>query len=239
METRRCHIIMPVKDSLETAEQAIRTIVNSGYTLTVYNDYSTEENTARLHALSNEMGFEVIDIATLLEHPSPNYRYVLTDSRRKALDADAPLVIIESDVIVAQDTIEHMLAAQQSGTGMVAAVTHNEAGEVNFPYDYARKWATVPMKTKKRFSFCCTLLTPDLLRAMDWEKLLDPDKNWYDITISHESVRLGFDNVLLMDTPVLHKPHSSRPWKQLKYTHPLRYYWRKLTQHIDKIWIRL
>lgn len=228
-------IIMPVKDSLETAEQAIRAIVESGYVLTVYNDYSSPENTERLHLLSQETGIEVIDIANLTDHPSPNYRYVLLDSRRKAIEAEVPLIIVESDVVVTKDTIQKLLDAQQEGVGMIAAVTHNEAGEINFPYEYAQKWTIGAIETKKRFSFCCTLLTPTLLRAMDWETLLDPNKNWYDVTISHESSRLGFRNILLTNTPVVHKPHSSRPWKQLKYTHPLLYYWRKLTQHKDKI----
>ena len=48
-------IIMPVKDSLLTAEQAIRAIVASGHTLTVYDDYSTLENAARLDALLDEL----------------------------------------------------------------------------------------------------------------------------------------------------------------------------------------
>ena len=48
--------------------------------------------------------------------------------------------------------------------------------------------------------------------------------------------RGGYDrNRLLLDTQVLHQPHSSRPWKQLKYTNPLRYYWQKLTQKRDRI----
>lgn len=226
---------MPVKDSLETAQQAIRAIVESGYSLTVYNDYSTPENTERLHLFAQETGFEVIDIASLTAHPSPNYRCVLLDSRRKAIEAKVPLIIIESDVVIAQDTIQRLMDAQQEGIGMVASVTHNEEGDVNFPYEYAQKWAIGAIETKKRLSFCCTLLTPSLLCAMDWETLLDPEKNWYDVTISHESIRLGFLNILLTDTPVLHKPHSSRPWKQLKYTNPLLYYWRKLTQHKDKI----
>ncbi len=230
-----CFIIMPVKDSVEIAQQAIRAIVKSGYSLTVYNDNSTPDNTARLHTLAQETGIQVIDIAAITSHPSPNYRYVLIDSRRKALEAGVPLIIIESDVIVEEHTIERMLATQKEGVGMIAAVTHNEAGEVNFPYEYAHDWKAAPIETKKRFSFCCTLLTTDLMRAMDWETMLDPEKNWYDVTISHESVRIGFRNILLMDTPVIHKPHSSRPWKQLKYTNPLLYYWRKLTQHKDKI----
>ena len=53
---------MPVKDSLETAEQAIRAIVASDHTLTVYDDYSTEENAARLDALHEELGIAVVHI---------------------------------------------------------------------------------------------------------------------------------------------------------------------------------
>ena len=88
--------------------------------------------------------------------------------------------------------------------------------------------------TKERLTAGCTLLTRAFLRAYDFEQL-DPTKNWYDVHISHMSVKLGFDNILQISNPVLHKPHSSRPWKQLKYTNPLLYYWRKLTQRRDKI----
>ena len=35
--------------------------------------------------------------------------------------------------------------------------------------------------------------------------------------------------------PVLHRPHQSRPWKQLKYKNPLKYYWLKFTKGLDKI----
>ena len=48
------------------------------------------------------------------------------------------------------------------------------------------------------------------------------------------SFAVGF-YILQISNPVLHKPHSSRPWKQLKYKNPLLYYWRKLTQRRDKI----
>ena len=116
---------------------------------------------------------------------------------------------------------------------MVAAVTTDEQGVINFPYDYA-KGRTQDGVCKKRFSFCCTLLTNELLQAYDFE-LLDPEKNWYDVPISRMSRQLGMDNILQVCNPVVHIPHSSRPWKQLKYTNPLLYYWRKFTQHRDKI----
>ena len=106
---------------------------------------------------------------------------------------------------------------------------------MNFPYEYAKDWHKEVIDTKKRFSFCCTLLTEELLQAIDFEQVLDEKKNWYDVTLSHLSIKAGFTHLLRMDSPVIHRPHASRPWKQLKYEHPLRYYWRKLTQHLDRI----
>ena len=226
-------IIMPVKDSLETAEQAIRAIVASGHNVCVYDDYSSDENAARLDALRNELDIRVVHIREVLDHPSPNYRWVLNTSQREAIEKNQDLVIIESDVIVKEGTISRLQQAISKGVGMVAAVTVNEDGEVNFPYEYARKIQQDGSCTK-RFSFCCTLLTNAFLKAYSFEQL-DPTKNWYDVHISHMSRQLGFENILLISNPVLHKPHSSRPWKQLKYTNPLLYYWRKLTQRRDKI----
>lgn len=236
MKTINTHIIMPVKDSMDTAEKAIRAIVGSGYGMTVYNDYSTEENTQRLHELAQETGIKVVDIAQATSHPSPNYRYVLIEARKEALAKQAALVIVESDVIVGKDTIQQLCEKGEAGVGMVACVTTDSDGNVNFPYEYAKDWLEKgTVSTKKRLSFCCTLLMPELLSKMDWEKELNPEKNWYDVAISHRSIELGFSNLLMMENRVLHLPHSSRPWKQLKYTNPLRYYWRKLTQGLDKI----
>lgn len=232
------HIIMPVKDSLLTAEEAIRAIVASGHTLTVYDDNSTDGNAAKLDALSRELGIRVVHIGRETDHPSPNYRWVLIRAQRECLEQGKDLVIIESDVIVRPDTIGKLIEGRKpteehAQTGMVAAVTVNEQGEVNFPYEYARRIRRDGSCTK-RFSFCCTLLTNAFLHAYPFEQL-DPAKNWYDVTISHLSVKSGFENILQVSNPVLHKPHSSRPWKQLKYTNPLLYYWRKITQHRDKI----
>ena len=226
-------IIMPVKDSLETAEQAIRAIMASGHSVCVYDDYSSEENAARLDVLRDELGIRVVHIREVQDHPSPNYRWVLNTAQREAIAKNQDLVIVESDVIVKENTISRLQQAVSKGVGMVAAVTVNEEGEVNFPYEYARKIQQDGSCTK-RFSFCCTLLTNEFLKAYSFEQL-DPTKNWYDVHISHMSRQLGFENILQLSNPVLHKPHSSRPWKQLKYKNPLLYYWRKFTQRLDKI----
>ena len=46
------HIITPVKDSIDFTLETVQAIVNSElkvpFTYTVYNDFSTEENTRRL-----------------------------------------------------------------------------------------------------------------------------------------------------------------------------------------------
>jgi hypothetical protein len=181
----------------------------------------------------------VAHICTLTDHPSPNYRLVLQQSQQQALMENKHLVIVESDVIVKENTLTSMLEEVHEGVGMVAAVTVDEQGVYNFPYHYLHRLryrfiSKKTINTRKRFSFCCTLLTNELLKKADFQQL-DPTKNWYDVTISHWSIALGLRNMLMLGNPVLHLPHSSRPWKLLKYTHPLRYYWRKFTKRLDKI----
>lgn len=227
------HIIMPVKDAPEMTQKAIRAIVAAGYKVLVYDDNSLPGNAAQLDELSRETGIEVVHLIEKTDHPSPNYRWVLIDAQRRCIKNGAHLLIIESDVIINASTIDTLLRGVSSGTGMIASVTTDEQGKINFPYEYARRIHQDGV-CPKRLSFCCTLLTNELLRAYDFAQL-DPEKNWYDVHISHMSQKLGFENILQVSNPVVHIPHSSRPWKQLKYTHPLLYYWRKLTQRKDKI----
>ena len=239
MQARGLHIIMPVKDSIEIAERAIRAIVNGGHTLCVYDDNSLPTNAERLDAIAAETNIQVVHISQLTDHPSPNYRLVLQMAQDDALSKGKHLVIVESDVIIQSDTLSRMADKIETGVGMVAAVTVDEDGAYNFPYHYLHRLryrflGKKTIDTKKRFSFCCTLLTNELLKKANFQ-LLDPNKNWYDVTISHWSLNLGLHNLLMLNNPVLHFPHASRPWKRLKYTHPLRYYWRKITQRLDKI----
>ncbi len=234
MVTPRLHIIMPVKDSVDRAEEAIRAVLATGQTLTVYNDYSTLENTQRLQQLAATLPFTLVNLSDLTAHPSPNYLLVLQRAQQQALAEQAHLVIVESDVVARPDTFRLLAEQLEPGVGMVAAVTVNEQGDINYPYDYAHRWSRGVHITKKRFSFCCTLITNEFLHAYDFMQL-DPTKNWYDVFITHQSSALGLENRLMTNNPVLHRPHSSRPWKLLKYKNPLLYYWRKLTQHKDRI----
>lgn len=226
---------MPVKDSLDTAREAIEAILRwPEANLTVYNDFSTPENTTQLQDMASKMGFKLINWAELTDHPSPNYRLTLQDAQQDAINDNAHLVIVESDVTVNPDTISRMASEVHPGTGMVAAVTIDTEGNINFPYLYATKLKGKTIETTKRFSFCCTLLSLEFLKAYTFQQL-DPEKSWYDVTISHMSTHLGFRNLLMLDNKVIHRPHSSRPWKMLKYKNPLKYYWQKLTRKRDRI----
>ena len=237
---KKIHIITPVKDSVELTLDTVRGIMNSQiktpFTYTIYNDFSSGENTKRLEEASRELGFRLVNLSDLTSHPSPNYLLVLQIAQQEAIAEEAGLLIIESDVVVKENTIQSLFdgAVQHTDTGIAAAVTVNEKGVINFPYLYAKDRKPGVYPEKKRLSFCCSLLTPGLLKAFDFHQL-NPEKNWFDVTISHESLRKGFTNYLYTSLPVWHRPHGSRPWKLIKYENPLKYYWLKYTKGLDKI----
>lgn len=234
------HVITPVKDSIESTLNTIHAVLESDLSIpceyTVYNDFSTPENTAILQRTSKEKGFGLVNLSDLTSHPSPNYLLVLQMAQRKAAEADAALCIVESDVTVAKDTLQGLydISRHLPQCGMVAAVTADAEGNVNYPYLYAKNYPHGVVEVVKHCSFCCTLLTPALLRAFPFTEL-DAEKSWFDVTVSHESRKRGFRNYLFTALPVVHRPHQSRPWKQLKYKSPLVYYWKKYTKGLDKI----
>ena len=236
----KINIITPVKDSLDTTLQTIQNIMQSettvGFEYTIYNDFSTEQTTEVLQSESEKQGFTLVNLQDITTHPSPNYLLVLQTAQKKAIADGNHLLIIESDVIVEKDTIEKIYnySKRLNHVGMIAAVTTDIKKQINFPYLFAQKFETGVVNTRKRLSFCCTLLTNEFLKSFDFNEL-NPEKSWYDVFISHKSIELGFNNYLITSLPVLHLPHSSRPWKQLKYTNPIKYYWRKFINNKDKI----
>ena len=236
----KLHILTPVKDSLETTLQTIDSIMTSecnvDFHYTVYNDFSTDETTTQLQLVSVKLGFTLVNLKDITTHPSPNYLLVLQTAQQKAISENAHLLIIESDVIVEKDTIQRMYDSVSTlkKTGMIAAVTTDINHNINFPYLYARQFDSGVISTRKRLSFCCTLLSFEFLLSFNFKEL-NPEKSWYDVFISHKAIELGFQNYLLTLLPVLHLPHSSRPWKHLKYSNPLKYYWKKLTKKRDRI----
>ena len=236
----KLHIITPVKDSLETTLLTIDSIMSSecsvDFSYTVYNDFSSDETTRSLQIKSENLGFTLVNLKDLTDHPSPNYLLVLQMAQQKAIEENAHLLIIESDVILGKNTLQKMAenVTMHDKVGMVAAVTTDISGKINFPYLYAKSFKSGIYETKKRLSFCCTIMNINFLKSFNFNEL-NPEKNWYDVFISHKSVELGFSNYLLTSLPVLHLPHSSRPWKLLKYSNPIKYYWLKITNKRDKI----
>jgi GT2 family glycosyltransferase len=230
-------IITPVKDSVDTSMKTIARICQSKkeHRYLVYNDRSTPENRMALEN-KRDLGYELVNIEDKIDSPSPNYRFTLIDARKIALEINAHLLIVESDVFIKPDTIDRLmnLAENEDRCGMVAAITINESNEINFPYLHIKKKSTGIIETRHRVSFCCTLLTNDLLKSVDFNKL-STEKHWYDVQISKESRNLGFRNLIDTDLKVIHLPHSSRPWKKLKYENPLKYYLRKYFKKLDKI----
>lgn len=233
-------IITPVKDSIQTTLDTIHAImksrINTPHSYTIFNDNSTPENTEILEKEAKKNGFRLVNIADLTDHPSPNYLLVLQMAQREALEQNAGLCIVESDVTVKPDTLQRLFdgAKTRKDCGIAAAVTVDGNGDINYPYLYAKGRENQEYETKKHCSFCCSLLTPALLRQFDFRQL-NSEKNWFDVTISHQSLALGLKNYLFTTLPVLHRPHQSRPWKQLKYKNPLKYYWLKFTKGLDKI----
>jgi len=231
-------IITPVKDSLNTTIETIESIHQSEgkFLYCIYNDFSSDETTLKLKQIQLQTNFELINLADLTDTPSPNYRLVLQMAQKKALELNIPLIIVESDVEVKTTTVRELIRYSQelATCGMVAAITVNREGQINFPYLNFKSSKKDIVKTNHSLSFCCTLLTTDLLKRYNF-KTLSAEKHWYDVSISRKSVQLGLNNYLITSMGVLHKPHSSRPWKHLKYQNPIKYYYQKLIKRLDRI----
>jgi GT2 family glycosyltransferase len=231
-------VITPVKNSLENTLVTINSIKNSNLNVDyyVYDDYSDPEISKELKSKATELGYQYIHLSSLTDNPSPNYFTVLKDAQKTSIQQQLPLIIVESDVEVNTDTFDKLLNYHQANTsaGMIGAITVDYDGKINFPYLKFKDTKDSVIETYRSLSFCCTFLSLEFLEKFSFENL-DQSKDWFDTSISYASIENGFKNYVLIDTPVLHKPHGSRPWKQLKYTNPLKYYWLKFTKRRDKI----
>ncbi|NVJ87539.1 MAG: glycosyltransferase family 2 protein [Algoriphagus sp.] len=231
-------IITPVKNSIETTLDTAKAIAKSDVAVKhiIFNDFSSVETKKELERNRKKIGYELVHLEDLTDHPSPNYKLVLQISQKKALEYGLPLLVVESDVVVKKDTVRRLLEFQESHSksGLIGSVTVDEKGEVNFPYLKFKNVGESVISTKRSLSFCCTLFSESLLKSYDFSGL-DDAKDWYDTFISSKSLELGYENFVLMDAPVWHRPHGSRPWKQLKYKNPLKYYFLKYWKGLDKI----
>ncbi|MEN2284284.1 glycosyltransferase family 2 protein [Algoriphagus sp. SE2] len=231
-------VITPVKNSIETTLDTAKAIAASDVKVhhVIFNDFSTVETKQKLEENISSIGYELIHIEDLTDHPSPNYKLVLQLSQKMGLEKGIPVLVVESDVVVKPDTISTLLNYQQThlNSGLVGSVTVDEKGVVNFPYLKFKGVKESVISTQRSLSFCCTLFSLPFLKAFDFTEL-DEAKDWYDTFISKKAIELGFENYVLMNAPVWHRPHASRPWKQLKYSNPIKYYFLKFWKGLDKI----
>ena len=231
-------VVTPVKNSLETVKKTLKSVNDSSIPINyyVFNDFSEQETEDYLRSHVDEYNYKLVNLGDHVTTGSPNYRTVLIMSQQMALEAGSSLIIVESDVMVEPHTLQSLIQLQNQKqlVGMVAAVTTDQNGEINFPYNHISRTEPDIINTKRSLSFCCTLLSNQFLARFDFMEL-KANKDWYDVHISKKSRTLGFDNLLVKSLPVIHLPHSSRPWKMEKYKNPISYYFKKFFLKRDRI----
>ena len=130
------HIITPVKDSIDSTLETVKAIMASKFTVpfsyTIYNDFSTPENTKRLEEVARQYGFNLVNLSDLTNHPSPNYLLVLQRVQQECIQQDAAMLIVESDVVVQPHTLQSLYdgALEREDCAIAASVTVNDAGEI-------------------------------------------------------------------------------------------------------------
>lgn len=231
-------IITPVKDSLETTKLTISAIAKAkgDFEYYIFNDFSQTETKDFLETEKDKLGFQLVHLEDFTNTPSPNYKLVLETAQNMALQKNCPLIIIESDVIIEPNTLADLLNIYRkySNPGIIGAITVDKTGNYNFPYNFETTKSSEVVNTPHSLSFCCTLISQEFMREFDF-KILSQKKDWFDVYISRQSKKLGFNNYLAKGVEVLHLPHSSRPWKNLKYSNPLLYYMKKIFLKRDRI----
>ena len=80
------HIITPVKDSIDSTLETVKAIMESDilvpFTYTVYNDFSTEENTHRLEEAARQWNFRLVNLSDLTDHLSQLSTGVTNSTKR-------------------------------------------------------------------------------------------------------------------------------------------------------------
>ena len=232
-------LITPVKDSLRTTRETIISLRTSNRDIPyfIFDDFSSKETRRWLDGHAEQYGYKVIGLEKHTKKSSPNYRTTLILAREMALENASHLAIVESDVFAGNETIFGLtqLADELTDAGLVGAVTVDAGGEINFPYTYATAIDKPAIfASAKSLSFCCTVISLQFLEKFDFNEL-PQNMDWFDVFISRKSRQLGFSNYVVKNLPVTHKPHSSRPWKHLKYKNPILYYLKKIIMQRDRI----
>lgn len=231
-------VITPVKDSPGTTDKTIDAVCQSDCEIEyfVFNDFSQPETKKLLEEKQKKWNFNLIHLENITDTPSPNYKLVLETAQKMAIEKQLPLIIIESDVVVKKDTLSCLLelANTMEKPGLIGAITVDAQNNYNFPYKFEKTKSDQTIETSHSLSFCCTCLSLPFLESYSFAEL-SAKKDWFDVTISRQAKKSGFKNYLAKGIEVLHLPHSSRPWKNLKYNNPLLYYYKKLIHKRDRI----
>lgn len=77
-------VITPVKNSIQTTLDTARAIAASdvGVRHVIFNDFSTPETKASLEENKSGIGYELIHLEDLTDHPSPNYKLVFRKRKK-------------------------------------------------------------------------------------------------------------------------------------------------------------
>src|SRR5690606_2052550 len=99
-------IVTPVKNAIENTLETAAAISKSSVPIKhiIFNDFSNEETKVALEENKSKYGYDLIHIEDLTQNPSPNYKLVLIESQKLALEHNIPLILVESDVVVKEDT---------------------------------------------------------------------------------------------------------------------------------------
>ena len=141
MVNEELHIIMPVKDSLEIAEKAIRAIVDSGHTLYVYDDNSLPENAHRLDELATELAKkDTGKTLFILDEPTTGLHFedirILLKVINRLADKGNTIVVIEHnlDIVRSADYVIDLGPGGGRDGGMIVAEgTPEEISKANTP----------------------------------------------------------------------------------------------------------
>ncbi len=229
-------IVTPVKNSLATTIKTIEAVsqYRSRNEYLIFNDNSDSETLTWLEENSNRLGYTLLHAQELTPEGSPNQRALLIELQRRCRGRD--ILFVESDVIISQTTIPELLNAVNTleSPGLIGAVTVDVDGVPCFPHAHLKGKTGWVIELNSSISFCCTLLTHSFFSSFT-ASALSRKKEWFDIYLSKKARNSGYKNYILLNQKVFHRPHSSRPWKNLKYTHPIRYYLGKFFARRDRI----
>lgn len=231
-------VITPVKDSPGTTIKTIEAVCNSNCNIEyfVYNDFSQPDTKQLLTEAQQKWNFHLIHLEEHTSTPSPNYKLVLQMAQKSAVEKKLPLIVVESDVVVQPNTFTRLIQLVETKykPGLIGAITTDKQGNYNFPYTFEKTKSSDTVETQHSLSFCCTCMSLQFLESYNFSEL-SSNKDWFDVTISRQAKKAGFKNYLAKGIEVLHLPHSSRPWKNLKYSNPLLYYFKKFIHKRDRI----